>query len=133
MPRATEHNGRTRSNGEVYSPKHNDRQFNTGNSRHIDGSLSENNDYYFCEADAKTQDENESLFYTKHFSVHLETQNERYMQQRHADKVKTIDQYRGSKQTCPEETIYQLGTAKEKDVSAEELLAINECRSTKRP
>lgn len=124
MPRATEHNGRTRSNGEVYSPKHNDRQFNTGNSRHIDGSLSENNDYYFCEADAKTQDENESLFYTKHFRVHLEAQNERYIQQRHADKVKTIDQYRGSKQTCPEETIYQLGTAKEKDVSAEELLAI---------
>lgn len=124
MPRATEHNARTRSNGEVFSTKHNDRKFNTDNSPHIDGSLSVSNEYYFREVDAETQDENESRFYTKHFTPHLEATNERYLSQRHPDKVKTMDQYRGSKQTCPEETLYQLGTAEEKDVTAKELLEI---------
>ncbi|MBQ7699374.1 MAG: plasmid recombination protein [Clostridia bacterium] len=124
MPRATEHNARTRSNGEVFSTKHNDRKFNTDNSPHIDGNLSINNEYSFCESGAETQDENERRFYTKHFTPHLEATNERYLSQRHPDKVKTMDQYRGSKQTCPEETLYQLGTAEEKDVTAKELLEI---------
>lgn len=43
----TRHNGRAGKNG-VYNPKHNDRQFNVGNSEHIDADRARQNVYWDC-------------------------------------------------------------------------------------
>lgn len=53
----------------------------------------------------------EIAFYEKHISAHLEAQNARYRAQRHAERAKTMDEYRKSPQTCPEEVILQIGKA----------------------
>lgn len=45
--KATRHNGRSGKNG-TYNPKHNDRQFDVGNSSHIDGIRAMSNVYWDC-------------------------------------------------------------------------------------
>lgn len=51
----------------------------------------------------------ERAFYEKHIKQHLDAQNARYKAQRHAERVKTMDEYRRSPQACPEEVILQIG------------------------
>lgn len=107
--RATIHNGRT-SNLGAFTPKHNDRNFNIKNAEHIDPERVKNNRYWNWTGNPETTFEAaEAAFYEKHISAHLEAQNARYRAQRHAERAKTMDEYRKSPQTCPEEVILQIG------------------------
>ena len=107
--RATIHNGRTGKDG-AYNTKHNDRQFDIRNTEHIDPERVKNNRYWNWTGDPETTFEAaERAFYEKHIRRHLEAQNARYRAQRHAERAKTMDEYRKSPQTCPEEVILQIG------------------------
>lgn len=107
--RATIHNGRT-SNLGAFTPKHNDRNFNINHAEHINPERVKLNRYWNWTGNPETTFEAaEVAFYEKHISAHLEAQNARYRAQRHAERAKTMDEYRKSPQTCPEEVILQIG------------------------
>lgn len=106
--RATIHNGRT-SNLGAFTPKHNDRNFNIKNAEHIDPERVKNNRYWNWTGKEITFEDAEIAFYEKHIRKHLDAQNARYEAQRHAERAKTMDEYRRSPQTCPEEVILQIG------------------------
>jgi hypothetical protein len=107
--RATIHNGRKSSLG-AFTPRHNDRNFNISNAEHIDPERMKDNRYWNWTGDPETSFEDaERAFYEKHIRQHLDAQNARYRAQRHAERVKSLDEYRRSPQTCPEEIILQIG------------------------
>lgn len=107
--RATIHNGRT-SNLGAFTPKHNDRNFNINHAEHINPERVKLNRYWNWTGNPETTFEAaEIAFYEKHIKQHLDTQNARYRAQRHAERAKTLDEYRKSPQTCPEEVILQIG------------------------
>lgn len=106
--RATIHNGRTSKDG-AYNTKHNDRQFDIRNAEHIDPERVKDNRYWNWTGKKITFDAAEQIFYEKHIRKHLDAQNARYKAQRHAERAKTMDEYRRSPQTCPEEVILQIG------------------------
>lgn len=109
--RATIHNGRTSHLG-AFTPKHNDRNFNISHAEHIDPERVKDNRYWNWTGNPETTFEAaEIAFYEKHISAHLEAQNARYMAQRHAERVRSMDEYRRSPQTCPEEVILMIGKA----------------------
>lgn len=111
--RATIHNGRTGKDG-AYNTKHNDRQFDIRNAEHIDPERVKNNRYWNWTGNPKMSFEDaEAAFYEKHIRKHLDAQNARYRTQRHAERAKTMDEYRRSPQTCPEEVILMIGKAKD--------------------
>lgn len=107
--RATIHNGRT-SNLGAFTPKHNDRNFNINYAERINPERVKLNRYWNWTGNPETTFEAaEIAFYEKHISAHLEAQNARYRAQRHAERVRSMDEYRKSPQTCPEEVILQIG------------------------
>lgn len=107
--RATIHNGRTGKDG-AYNTRHNDRQFDISHAEHIDPERVKDNRYWNWTGNPETTFEAaEQAFYEKHIQKHLEAQNARYKAQRHAERAKTMDEYRKSPQTCPEEVILQIG------------------------
>ena len=118
----TRHNGRTGKNG-VYNPKHNDRQFNIDNSDHIDLERAKRNVYWDCYNGIRSAsvtgkedeivdsfEEVEQLFYKIHYQDYVEGQNARNLKNHHPERNRTTDDIRTHKKTCPEETIYQIGT-----------------------
>ena len=107
MMRLTTHNGRAGKGG-AYSAKHNDRNFDAKQADHIDTEKSGKNHYY-CIYKGMTFEDAEARFYDAHFRQSLEAKNERYVAQRHPERCKTMDEYRTSAKTCPEETILQVG------------------------
>ena len=109
--RGTSHNGRSGKNG-VYSAKHNDRNFDLDHADHIDQDLTGENWYwhrYQSEEPDMTFLDCERRFYKETFTSSLEAKNERYRANRHAERVKTMDEYREHRLSCPEETILQIG------------------------
>ena len=106
--RATIHNGRT-SNLGAFTPKHNDRNFNINHAEHINPERVKLNRYWNWTGKEITFEDAERAFYEKHIRKHLDAQNARYEAQRHAERAKTMDEYRRSPQTCPEEVILQIG------------------------
>lgn len=109
--RATIHNGRTSHLG-AFTPKHNDRNFNISHAEHIDPERVKDNRYWNWTGNPETTFEAaEIAFYEKHIRQHLDAQNARYMAQRHAERVRSMDEYRRSPQTCPEEVILMIGKA----------------------
>lgn len=106
--RATIHNGRTSHLG-AFTPKHNDRSFNISHAEHIDPERVKLNRYWNWTGKEMTFEDAERTFYEKHIRQHLDAQNARYRAQRHAERVKSMDEYRRSPQTCPEEVILQIG------------------------
>lgn len=106
--RATIHNGRTSHLG-AFTPKHNDRNFDINHAEHIDPERVENNRYWNWTGKEITFEAAEQAFYEKHIRKHLDAQNARYVAQRHPERAKTMDEYRRSPQTCPEEVILQIG------------------------
>ena len=123
--RVTAHRGRKGKNG-VYSPKHNDRQFDTSEAEHIDGSLSVRNQYrkYNEVRDTASFEEHEKAFYEATFGEALASYNDKQIRSKHPSRVKTMDEYRRSERTCPEEIILQVGDRKN-TVSAGQLHMIN--------
>ena len=131
----TRHNGRAGTHG-TYNPKHNDRSFNLANSEHIDPERAKGNIYWDCfhgfrsaldpqDPDdlAATFSEVERQFYESSYSEFIEKQNERNAKIRHTERNRSIPDLLSSRKTCPEETIYQLGT-KDDHASGEVLLAV---------
>lgn len=106
--RATIHNGRTSHLG-AFTPRHNDRSFNISHAEHIDPERVKLNRYWNWTGKEMTFEDAERTFYEKHIRQHLDAQNARYRAQRHAERVKSMDEYRRSPQTCPEEVILQIG------------------------
>lgn len=107
--RATIHNGRASHLG-AFTPKHNDRNFNINHAEHIDPERVRFNRYWNWTGSPETTFEAaEQAFYEKYIQKHLDAQNARYKAQRHAERVKSMDEYRKSPQTCPEEIILQIG------------------------
>lgn len=118
----TRHNGRSGKNG-IYNPKHNDRRFDISNSDHIDEKRLHENVYWDCfngfrttaqqhESDsvAETFAEIEHLFYVKRYSDFVDNQNARNEKSRHTERNRSVEDLRKSKKTCPEETVFQIGT-----------------------
>ena len=131
----TRHNGRAGGHG-TYNPKHNDRSFNLANSEHIDPERAKGNIYWDCfhgfrsalappDPDdlAATFSDVERQFYESRYTAFVESQNERNAKIRHTERNRSIPDLLSSRKTCPEETIYQLGTLDE-HASAEDLLNI---------
>ena len=108
--RATIHNGRTSHLG-AFTPKHNDRSFNVSHAEHIDPERVKLNRYWNWTGKEITFEDAERAFYEKYIRQHLDAQNARYRAQRHAERAKTMDEYRRSPQTCPEEVILMIGKA----------------------
>ena len=109
--RITTNNGR-HTRGRAYSPKHNDRQFNSEKSTHIDPARTADNwTWTWMENYGKqcTFEDAERIFYARHISDHLQAVNARYEAQRHAERVRSLDEYRRAPQSCPEETIVCIG------------------------
>ena len=131
----TRHNGRAGKHG-TYNPKHNDRNFDLTNSEHIDPERAKGNIYWDCfhgfrSALAPPDPDNlgatfsdvERQFYESRYTAFVESQNERNAKIRHTERNRSIPDLLSSRKTCPEETIYQLGTLDE-HASAEDLLNI---------
>ena len=121
----TRHNGRAGTHG-TYNPKHNDRSFNLANSEHIDPERAKGNIYWDCfygfrsalapqDPDdlAATFSDVERQFYETRYTAFIESQNERNAKIRHTERNRSIPDLLSSRKTCPEETIYQLGTLDE--------------------
>lgn len=110
--RITTNNSRRSAGGRVYSPRHNDRTFSVENAPHINHARTSNNwTWTWMENYGRlcSFEDAERIFYAKHISDHLQAVNGRYEAQRHAERVKTIDEYRKAPQSCPEETIVCIG------------------------
>jgi len=131
----TRHNGRAGTHG-TYNPKHNDRSFNLANSEHIDPERAKGNIYWDCfhgfrlalappDPDdlAATFSDVEQQFYETHYTAFVESQNERNAKIRHTERNRSIPDLLSSRKTCPEETIYQLGTLDE-HASVEDLVLV---------
>ena len=131
----TRHNGRAGKHG-TYNPKHNDRSFEIANSEHIDPERVRQNIYGDCyngirsalqpkdvDSLANTFEEVEKLYYKLHYTNFTEKQNERNAKIRHTERNRSPEDLLTSKKTCPEESIYQLGTL-ESHASPKELFQI---------
>ena len=131
----TRHNGRAGKNG-VYNPKHNDRRFDIENSEHIDADKANQNIYWDCYtgfSSAKIREHDkendysfekiEQLYYFEHYADHIQAQNERNEKTRHTERNRTVTDLLTNNKTCPEESIYQIGTIDE-SVSGEMLAKI---------
>lgn len=123
MPvRITNHSGRVGKKG-VYSVKHNDRNFDVEHAKHIDPNKSCENFYWKFNIEKipvdernpdATFDEHESLIYYALFSTQLAKSNDKYIKQRHKEKVQSMEHFRTqNKQYCPEETLMYLGNSEE--------------------
>lgn len=123
--RITTNNNRRSSGGRVYSPRHNDRDFNLEKSTHIDPARTADNwEWTWLENDGVlcSFEDAERIFYARHISNHLQAVNARYEAQRHSERVRSLDEYRRAPQSCPEETIVCIGN-REHHPDPSELLA----------
>ena len=131
----TRHNGRAGKNG-TYNPKHNDRRFDIENSEHIDVERAKQNIYWDCytgfssalirEKDKENDysfEKIEQIYYFEHYADHIQAQNERNEKTRHTERNRTVTDLLTNNKTCPEESIYQIGTVDE-SVSGEVLAKI---------
>lgn len=121
----TRHNGRSGKNG-TYNPRHNDRRFDVENSEHIDAERARQNVYWDCyhgfttagsREDSSQPDfsfeEIEKIYYTEHYGDHVDAQNARNEKTRHTERNRTVADLLKNNKTCPEESIYQIGTLEE--------------------
>ena len=131
----TRHNGRSGKHG-TYNPRHNDRRFDVENSEHIDADRARQNIYWDCYRGFTTHEfrenpeqpdfsfeEIERMFYYEHYSGHVEAQNARNEKTRHTERNRTVEDLLKNNKTCPEETLYQIGTM-EQSVPPEVLFQI---------
>ena len=101
--------------------KHNDRNFDLSLAEHIDQSRLNKNLYWnFYTNRIYTHEEKikenilsfsdaENAFYDTNFVDGLNAKNERYIKNRHKERVQTMQQYQYHEKTCPLETIFQFG------------------------
>lgn len=120
--RVTQHSGRiSKATGKAFGAKHNDRAFDVRLSDNIDPTKAGQNVMWAC-YEGMTFEAAEERYYNEIFGEKLQRTNERYVQQRHPERCRTMDEYRKSRQHCPEELILQIGKI-EGHVDAEMLRA----------
>lgn len=108
------HSGRRNKNG-VFRPEHNDRNFDISHAPHINpDKVKDNKVVMFWASKEQKQrnisiDEYELSFYNDLFRTQLLIQNQKYLNSRHHEKVKTMEQFRKCRNYCPEEDIITLG------------------------
>lgn len=112
--RMTIHNARTSKKFGAFTPRHNDRNFDISHAEHIDPERTKGNIYWNWTGRADiTFEDAEKEFYEQHCRTHLDAVNQRYLEQRHPERVRTMDEYRKSPRTCPEETLLMIGNKDE--------------------
>lgn len=123
--RATVHNARKGKNG-TFSAKHNDRNFDTNEAEHIDPERETQNWYWqlYQSTQPMTFEDAERKFYNDTFTAALDAQNARHMERRQPSRVRDMEQYRQSYKTCPEETLYYIGSKKDGTVDRDTLLSV---------
>lgn len=121
--RVTQHNGRTGKKG-TYLAKHNDRKFNSVHADHIDESKSVGNVYWSLYEGMSFED-CEKKYYDDRFGTALALQNEKYEKKRQYCYMRSMDDYRKSPKTCPEEQLIYIGN-KDNNVGASMLQKIVE-------
>ena len=134
----TRHNGRSGKNG-AYNPRHNDRRFDVENSEHIDAERAKRNVYWDCYRGFTTPElrenpeqpdfsfeEIERMYYTEHYTDHVDAQNARNEKTRHTERNRTVEDLLKNNKTCPEESIYQIGTIEESVPPETLFLIVNE-------
>lgn len=137
--RQTNHNGRVSTkSGSVYNRNHNDRSFDISHAENVHPDMvSENIIIHYDESnhphviDIKdkshtTIDEHEHHIYESLFAESLSKQHARNEAARHPERNKSIDDLLNSKNTCPEETIFQIGSTEDGYPPVEVLMAIFE-------
>ena len=72
---------------------------------------------------ADTFEEVEKLYYKLHYTNFTEKQNERNAKIRHTERNRSTEDLLASKKTCPEESIYQLGTLESHAFAYEQISA----------
>lgn len=121
--RQTNHNGRVNAKtGKAYSRKHNDRQYDITKAENINESMVIKNIILHYDKDnvphvidntdenRTSIDEHEHTIYQELFGESLSAQHRRNEAARHPERNKSIDDLLDSKNTCPEETIFQIGS-----------------------
>jgi len=124
--RQTNHNGRVNAKtGKAYSRKHNDRQYNVTKAENINASMVIKNIILHYDKDnvphvidntdenRTSIDEHEHAIYQELFGESLSAQHRRNEAARHPERNKSIDDLLDSKNTCPEETIFQIGSVED--------------------
>ena len=120
--RATRQNGRKGKEG-VFKAGHNDRSFDPKKTDHINPDKSVCNVYWDFIQGLNIADENgirperkynfdeiELAYYISQFGEAIEAQNERHLKARHPNRVRSVKDVLKNAKTCPEESVYQLGT-----------------------
>ena len=112
--RCNSHNSRKGTGGGVIGVKHNDRDFDYTKAEHIDDKRVKSNEYIrYQQVGGNTLDEYEQAFYEQNFGIQLSEKNVNAIMNRHPDRVMTMEKFRKSVKTCPEESIFTVGNAKE--------------------
>lgn len=102
--RASSHNGRWGTE------RHNMREFDIDKADHIDRGKSSENLYWHWDADQCPDPMGaEERYYNSRFSQALAQQNDKHIQSRHLERIKSMADWLESKNTRPEETIWQIG------------------------
>lgn len=112
--RVTLHNARSGKNG-VFSASHNDRTFKSQDEKVYREKTS--NNLYWCLGSKEMHkgsplrdfDKVEHDVYVEYFSKALSAQNAKHKKAGNLDRIKSIDDYRKSKRTCPEEVLLYIG------------------------
>lgn len=98
--------------------KHNDRTFDLDAAPHIDQEKTRTNLTWHCYSknpkfQSATFEEVERTYYTNRYSNALNATNQRYKDQRHPERCKSIESLLKGRQTRPTETILQIGNMDE--------------------
>ena len=93
------------------------------NSEHIDAERARQNVYWDCYRGFTTHEfrenpeqpdfsfeEIERMYYYEHYGGYVEAQNARNEKTRHTERNRTVEDLLKNNKTCPEESIYQIGT-----------------------
>ena len=137
--RQTNHNGRfSAKTGSVYNRNHNDRSFDISHADNVHADMvgqniiihydAHNHPYMvdITDPNRKTINDHEHTIYEELFSDSLRKQHARNEAARHPERNKTVDDMLNNKNTCPEETIFQIGSKEDGYPPVETLIAIFE-------
>lgn len=122
------HNARANKAGQAFNSLHNDRNYDLEKSDNIDPLKTDDNIYWHCQNKShpdKSFNQVEKDFYKKHFQKHLDEQNARHIAHRQMGRVKSIDDYRQNKLTCPEEQCIYLGDKDQTQIDLKMFWEIN--------
>lgn len=111
--RTTMHNGRSK-NGRGYGEKHNDRNFDVSKADNINAEKMKDNIYRnYYNDNSMTFEQVELRFYEENFEKMLSKINANYIKNRHAERVKTMEDWKRMRQNAPEEMHLQIGKLEE--------------------